>query len=219
MKTRTSVALGLVTLTTLAAGPAASQELVAGAEVGLGFTSFRADEHDDRIDYETGLSAGLTAGWRFNEVLSVGTGLHWIRKGADGTVIGFEEALAVDLRLDYLQVPLLVSASLPTPGAFRPVLSAGPAVAFEVACEHQTEPSELALTLGCDDSGQDQRATTDWSFLLAGGVAWEMERVSVIVQGRYDVGLTRLDENGSAQFPGLRNRAFLLTTGLEWSIR
>jgi hypothetical protein len=194
-----------------AAGPVHGQSLSLGLDLGVSVATLHA-EQSDRLHFGTGPALGVTAGWRLTDVLSVGGGLSWLRKGAEGTLIGFEEPLSVDIRLDYVQVPLVARLRLPGAGALRPTVFGGTAVAFETGCDVRTPPSELALTLGCEGP-EDQRATTDWSVLLGGGVDYETRRGSLRIQGRYDLGLTRIDEAPDVQFPNLKNRAFVVTTG------
>jgi hypothetical protein len=203
-------------LTLAAAAPARSQEVSLGLEMGVSVATLRA-EQEDRLNFGTGLTAGATVDWRATNALSFGSGLHWVRKGAEGTWIGFEEPLAVDLRLDYLEIPLLARIALPGNHAVRPSLFAGPSVAFEMGCDVRTAASELALTLGCDGP-EEERAAIDWSVLLGGALTYDTGSASLRLQGRYGLGLTRIDKASDVQFPNLKNRAFLFTTGLAMAV-
>lgn len=215
--TRCTAPALVVLLSILAtAEPGHGQSLSLGLDLGVSVATLGA-EQTDRLHYAAGPAVGMTMGWRLTDAFSVGSGLGWLRKGAEGTLIGFEEPLAVDIRLDYVQIPFLARLTLPGAGALRPTLFGGTAVAFETGCDVRTAGSELALTLGCDGP-EDERATTDWSVLLGGGLEYETRRGSLRIQGRYDHGLTRIDEAPDVQFPNLENRAFVITAGWVMSV-
>lgn len=208
---------GALLLVLGATEPARAQNVSLGFDLGLSMATFSGDANGERLDlrHEPGVHAGATVTWAVRDLVSLETGLSWIRKGATGTVLGFEEALATDIRLDYLQAPLLARLHLPLGMALRPALFAGPAVAFETDCGVRTAPSELALTLGC--GGEDHlREKIDWSVLVGGGLAYDVGGTSLHVDGRYDVGLVKIAAHTDNL--DVRNRAFVLTTGVSFPL-
>jgi hypothetical protein len=217
MRIPRSVSAQLLILSAFLIAPtsARAQRLSLGGEIGPTLATMASDR--DGLDRVWGFTAGLDLAWHTNDAVAFASGMRWIRKGTSGTMTGVEEPLAMDLRLDYLQVPLIVSLSRSLTSGLRPMIFAGPAVAFELGCEARTDPFELALTLGCGGPA-DARATVDWSGLVGAGVAWDADPVTFILRGQYDVGLTRIDQLEDPQFPELRNRAFTVTTGLRWPI-
>lgn len=210
---RAAAALALST-TALAAGQAHAQGLSLGVDVGVSMATF-SGERIAGLQHRAGPVLGVSIVVRPDGLLSLETGANWIRKGARGTLsastTGFDEALPVDLRLDYVQLPALARFYLPAVGTVRASLFAGPAVAFDIGCSVQTAPVEIAFTLGCGTQEYDR--STDWSLLLGGGIAHRRAGGwTVRLDGRYDLGLTNLDQASDLE---VRNRGFVVTTGMS----
>lgn len=162
LRTATAMALALATAALLAGHEHAdAQGLSLGFDAGISMATF-SGENIAELDHKAGLAAGVSMAWRVDDFLSLETVASWIRKGASGlipgSITGFDESLLMNLNLDYLQFPALARFHLPSVGMLRPTLFAGPAVAFEIACEVQTAPEEIALTLGCGaaDAGRSK---------------------------------------------------------------
>jgi len=177
-----------------AAGPAEAQIRV-GFELGVSASSLDLEPKGlaggvEALDEgRIGLVAGATLAHHLEPRLDVETGLRWIQKGARGSLQGFEEPIRTDVRLSYLQVPLLLRVtpfpSLPA----RLSLAAGPAVSFETYCETDQDVSTLAVLVGCDSD----RSTTDLELLLGMALAWRMGRADLMLDARYDLGLRDID--------------------------
>lgn len=204
----------LLSLVTDGAGQIGEVRL--GLDAGLTLATFRGAAVEG-LDTQTGASVGLTLDRQVHDLVWIGTGVGWAQKGATGTLTGFEEPLVTDLRLDYLQIPVLFGVGLAPDSRVRPTVFAGPAVAFEMSCDVRTAPEELAVTLGCPED--DSRRQTDWSAILGAGIGYDTGRALVRVTGRYDHGLTQLNDTEGGQFAQLHNRAFVIGAGVSVPIR
>lgn len=202
----------LLVLSLVTDGAGQTGEVRLGLDAGLTLATFRGTDVEG-LDTQTGATAGLTVERQIHDLVWIGTGLGWVQKGATGTLTGFEEPLATDLQLDYLQIPLLFGVGLASDGRVRPIAFAGPAVAFELSCEVRTAPAELALTLGCPED--DSRRQTDWSAVLGAGIEYDAGRALVRVTGRYDHGLTQLNDTEGGQLAQLHNRTFAIGAGVS----
>jgi hypothetical protein len=211
--------IALVPLTALVLGgtnaPVAAQALYAGVRSGASFATFGGRDSDGLDSYRSGMTVGIQAGYGLSALVHLQTELAWVQKGAEGTLQGFEEPVQVSLSTDYLQLPLLVRLRLPTPIRVQPILLAGPAVSLELDCDVETSMSELALTLGCEDSAPEgQRRKVDWSLIMGGGLAVDMARVTLVLEGRYDLGLRTLNDVSDVE---VKNRGFTITAGLTFT--
>ena len=158
-----------------------------------------------------GLVAGAILGLRLGRAVALESAPAWVQKGAEGTLQGFEEPIATDLEIDYLQLPLLLRLTLPTGLAARPVLLAGGAVAFRLGCSAATAESELALTYDCAASdAAEPLAGTDWSLIGGAGVEIDLGRSALALEARYD---RSLGDNG--EIAGIENRAWVGSVGLR----
>ena len=206
---RPLVALATVLSALLAAAPAAAQGLRLGAEVGLTLSTFSGGGAGGLDHHRSGFTAGVTAAYRIGEVVDVESGLLWIQKGAEGSIQGFEEPIEADVRLSYLQVPVLLRVTPFAGRAVRPSFSAGPVLSFETRCRMEHEPGTLAMLIGCEDDG---RARADLGLRLGAGLAWRLGRAEVLLDGRYELGFRDLDTVDALD---TRHRGFTLTPRLS----
>lgn len=183
-----------------AAAPA--QDVQIGARIGVNMSAFAGD---NRLDsHRQGFGAGLLVDVGLTGPLRLETGLAWTQKGGSGTAQGFEGAIPTRVRLHYVQLPILLRFAPSMSGSVRPSLSAGPAISFEAGCTREQDPTDIFVTAGCED---EARTRTDWGMLVGAGLAFDVGRGAVVVDGRYDFGMRDLD-------PQLRtfNRTFGVST-------
>lgn len=210
--------IAVLLLTALALGgartPVTAQTLYTGIRAGASFATFGGGDSDGLDSYRSGMTAGIQAGYGLSALLQLQAELTWVQKGAKGTLQGFEEPIQVSLSTDYLQLPLLVRLRLPTPGRVQPILLVGPAMSLELDCDAETSTSELALTLGCEDSAPGNHGrNVDWSLIMGGGLAVDIMRVTLALEGRYDLGLRTLDDVSDVD---VKNRGFTMSVNLTF---
>lgn len=209
MKTAEILRLAWVALL-LPAVPVSAQQYEVGVIMGSSFATFGGDI--DGLEHAQGLVLGLRVGADMSEHVQVESGLIWIQKGADGIAVGFEEPLRVAHELSYLEIPLLVRGILPLRSAIRPTALLGGSVAFEVGCDVAVEPlSSFLSPLDCH--AEAARKTTDWSLVMGGGASWQLSGVSLLLEGRYHLGLK--DLRGPHSTFAVRNRAFAVVAGVS----
>lgn len=134
------------------------------------------------------------------ELLSVTKGAEF--SDVDGTDDG-------DLRLEYIEVPVLLHLPLNLGVGLSPYVFGGPAFSFEVGCEF----SDAAGSFDCDNQEADvfTRKTTDIGITAGGGLAFAMGPGALLVEGRYTWGTTNINETPNG--PEVKNRAALVTAG------
>lgn len=136
------------------------------------------------------------------------------QKGASAT----EGGVDAELRLDYIEVPVLLLARVPTDGAVRPVLFAGPVVSFEATCEVEASSGGTALTLDCDEFEEFvQTKSTDFAAAFGGGLEIDAGGVVLLLDGRYTLGLS--DLNGTPDSTEeVKNRAWSVMGGVGFRV-
>lgn len=209
MKTTWPTALGLF-LVPLAATPLKAQSLRVGLQMGVSSSSFDLErsagdggELQALDEHRVGLTAGATVAYRLDTHFEVESGVLWIQKGAGGELQGFEEPIDTDVRLSYLQVPLLLRVTPFSGLPARVSLAAGPAVSLETHCEMEQDVSTLAAAIGC----ADDRSTTDVALVFGMGLSWRIGRADLMLEARYDLGLRDIDSIGALR---TRTRGFTL---------
>ena len=181
----------LVVLTLAGSAPLALAQGV-GIKVGPTFDEFS----DEALDFEnrTGIHMGLFVGGSRDNVLGLQTEFNWLRKKT-------ETEAGQEIRIDYLQIPVLLrlnaGSSSPNGAALYGIL--GPGFDFKIADQIQ------GFTL--DDSFEG----TDVSLLFGGG----LEVARIIVEGRYEKGLRRINKTFSS-LSEIKKQSFTILFGVRF---
>lgn len=173
------------------AAPASAQG--AGIKFGPTFAKFSSDALDFKT--RTGIHAGLFLGGNPDGPVGVQAEINWVRKNTE------TELLAQQIRVDYLQVPVLLrlNAGGDSASSFRAFGVIGPAVDFKIADEVD------GFTL--DDGFEG----ADVSLVFGGGV----EIARIIVEGRYEKGLRRIN-NTFNELVDIKKQAFTILFGVRF---
>lgn len=187
-------------------------------------------------DVRPGAVVGVALSDDANAIVALQGELLFIWKGATGVpllievepVPGLTVETSGDLRLGYLELPLLLKVGTPTRTGPRPALYAGPALALQVACETELvnrffaegtgDPrGESREELPCDAGGGAPRQRVDAGLIVGGGLEIPMgDRTVLAIEARYDHGLVTLD-TGSGR--AVRNRALMMLVGFGVRVR
>lgn len=200
---RMTMLVGALMAAALVAFPGAlSGQIQIGAEAGLNFSTLAGDDvNEDAVETKTGFYLGGSVGIPLEGIFSVGTGLYYVQKGADGT----DGASSIDL--DYLQVPVMVTVEVTGPD--RPVvigLSAGPALNLNLSCDSSDEGVSF-------DCGDEVTSTTLGALFGANASFPAGERATVTVQGGLDMDLTSFDD--TPEDNDYKTRSYYLGVGVS----
>ena len=198
--------VGVAMLFTVWAGPAVGQGI--GAHAGLTWATATGDDVEDAADYKTDLSFGAYLTFDLMPTLSIRPELNYMAFGADVSDVDITATL--DIR--YVQIPVLLQLSLPTPGA-RPYLFAGPAVSFEAKCTAEAESGGISASADCDDADLFERKSTMWSLIGGAGLGFGIGPGEASIGVRYDMGLTSLDD--SVDEADIRSQAISVLIGFS----
>lgn len=177
-----------------------SAQTVIGAKAGIASSevSFSSEGISVSADSRTGFVGGVFANLGLGEMWFIQPEVLYAAKGAS-----FEgETLAVD----YLEVPVLFGAAFPiSNSAFKPMLFAGPSVAFK---------------LSCDDSGfdcSDDVKAVDFGLVFGGGIQYALESLTLFFDARYDLGLTDVNDD-ETELIEAKNRSWQFMAGLGFPL-
>lgn len=171
-----------------------------GIKAGPTFDEFSGDALD--FENRTGIHAGIFLGGSRDNVLGFQTEINWLRKNTELLANRLESsALTRDIRIDYLQIPVLLrlNAGSSSPNGFAAFAVIGPAVEFKIADEIE------GFTL--DDGFEG----ADVSLLFGGGI----EVARIIVEGRYEKGLRRIN-NTFSDFSEIKKQSFTILFGVRF---
>jgi outer membrane protein with beta-barrel domain len=170
----------------------------AAADGGIKFGPTFAKFSSDALDFKTraGVHGGIFFGGNPSRILGLQGEINWIRKRTA------TELSNQAIRIDYLQVPVLLrlNAGTDSPSAFALYGIAGPAVDIKIGDELE------GVTI--DDGFEG----ADVSLVFGGGV----EIARIIVEGRYEKGLRRINNNffDSAE---IKKQAFTILFGVRFN--
>ncbi len=171
---------------------ASAQGIIVGGEAGLNVANVSAETGilGLNTDSKTGFWGGIFAHFGIGPIFGVRPELLYSNKGAKLT----DPTGEVKLSTTYVQIPLLLEAVIPiTDSPIRPVVFAGPAVAFETKCTFGASSGGVSASADCDTAGLTERASTDFSIIFGGEVGAAVGSVIPFVGVRYDLGLSNLD--------------------------
>lgn len=202
MSKKHSAAVGALAAALLLAAPTVlrAQEHLVGLKGSINLYDVRLSESVEgvaSVSSKRNWAGGLYAAFGLSEVIGIQLEALYSRRafGAEDPVDGVN----AELRTGYLQFPALLTARIPLAGTgLRPLLYAGPMVSLESACDLHGTMEGVSASVDCDDPEIDfDRATTDWSVLLGGGIEYPVGAIVLGAEVRYSLGLTNL--NGDPQ--------------------
>lgn len=198
------VLLVLLAVLILPAG-ALAQQLGVKAGINLASLPPEEDEHPDippRFGPVGGIWAGMPAAGRYSfqaEALFSEKGVHW----------DFSPELSVEIRIRYLEVPLLARIDFSPPASTRRVfVVAGGAPAFELSARSTTKFEGEVRSRDVDR----QVETVDLG--LVGGAGVEFGRG--LIEARYTHGLLRVNTDDNEPNDRLNNRVFSVMVGFRF---
>jgi len=196
MKLRIAALLGIATVLSLVSSAALAQGVGGGPKGGVTFSSLSgefADPAFSEVTFEYG--PGFAVGG-FIAVPMGNSGLfqpefYFVRR----MTTGVESALDIDteIRLDYVEIPLLFKYSRAASGRTSPTFFAGPSVAFEVAAKAKDLTPGAAAT----EDIADDLVDVEFGFVFGGGVDFAS---GLQIDVRYYWGLSNIVKDDS---PGI----------------
>lgn len=182
-----------------------------GGKLGLNLSNFYGEDTDE-FEIRPGLNVGGYVAIPLDRMFSVQLEFLYTMKGAKLSERFWVEELdrylevTVTYKLDYIQIPVLLVLHGDW-DEFRPYLLAGPAVAFKVNSEVEAEFESLKIGGELDDVKD-----VEVSLVLGGGLAIPVGEMVLFGEGRFDVGLTRVDDNDTGD--GIKNITISLDAGI-----
>ena len=200
MRVRTAVLLTSIVVlpSTMLAQKSSVAATTWGPWAALNMTTIDGDDAGD-VGNRTAFGLGVSLQHSLGNAAFFGTGLHYAMRGSkedDAT-----------LKLNYIELPLLIGYRFPTAGAVRPYVMGGGHVAFKAGCNLAGESGGVSASMSCEDAGLEVKST-DFAAIGGAGLNFLVGANTFSVDLRYAMGLQDIAEDAS-----IKNRGFTLGLG------
>lgn len=203
----------VVALLVAGAVPASAQWAI-GAKGGITIADLSIDDAVDLdSDTRTGFNGGGFLEIPLGDAFAFQPGVYFTEKGASFNDDGAE----AEIRLDYVEIPVLGKFAVPTGGPVGIYFLGGPVVSFEAGCEIAVEGPGEDREVDCEDEGVDTKST-DFGVQVGAGIDFDIsDGVALLLDGTYTLGLVNIDDS-----PGeddVKNRALSIDVGIRVPLR
>jgi hypothetical protein len=204
--------MGAVVAGAVLAMPAMAQSPSAGGvRVGIlaGVNSATvAGDDDEDVKRSTRMMGGVYLVKDLGRGWAIRPELLYSQKGAKGKEDGVESKL----KLDYIDLPVLLQYEPTGTSEARPHVYVGPSFGFNVQCELEGSEGGLDVTVDCDDFDSDVKSL-DVGGIIGAGMSFPLGGLRGMLGGRYQHGFTDVfgDSDG-----GSKNRVFSVVFGVEF---
>lgn len=167
----------------------AQAQITAGIQAGVNSAnlSISPESPGEGTSSYTAFMAGGWVGLHLGSIFALQVEPVYTQKGAKLTSGG---ASFATVKVDYIEVPLILRVGIPILPVISPYVFGGPAIAFNVSCKAQPDGGS---STNCDDpNGLDTEiSSTDFSGILGLGI--QLSRFLIAVQ--YDLGFDSILAN------------------------
>ena len=209
----------LVALSTMGIEPALAQTPI---DIGIrgGVNLSDLDIENESTDALTGFVGGGFATFHLGQIFFLQPEVLYSQKGATMHGLVSSRPTDIDVRLDYLEVPLLFGTEFFLRDfPITPRLYAGPTINFELSCDLEAtiEGADVSVECSDDESGVSTKSP-DFGVIFGGAAGLGIQRFKLWLDVRYQLGLTNIDDfsdDGSGDpAPTAKNRAWQFFLGL-----
>lgn len=184
---------------------------ISDADQGIGDVVGAAFDKKKRM----GLNGGVFMKVPLSGMLSLQPEVHYAQNGVSITS-STGDVNTIDLKLDYLEIPVLLRLDVKGSGAaVHPILLAGASGAYRLRCAVSANADGTSLSQRCDaaSDSEDPFKKSDFSLVGGAGIGFTSMGRTLSLQVRYTHGLTNLASTDSDTTKP-KNRALGILLGI-----
>lgn len=147
--------------------------------------------------WNAGFAGGACVGYAFNDNLSLQPEFLYVRKGPNGTALGFPPVTFTS-NITYLEMPVLLVYKVRSRGNLSPYVIMGPGIGINLSAEAEVEmsnPVTHRMSTGTLDYANVVNET-EFIFVFGGGLLYGVGPGRVTLDGRFDLGVTKTYSDG-----------------------
>ena len=152
------------------------------------------EEEDSDFSSLTGFGVGGVLDFALGEKFSLCLEPMYLQKGASEE----EDEGTVDMKLAYLEIPVLFKLSLGT-GSTKPYLMAGPTIGLNLSANMEMSMGGTSVEVDVSDLTE----TIDYGLAFGGGVSFPLGNNSLFIEARYTLGLADIAKEGEIEIGGM----------------
>jgi hypothetical protein len=166
-------------------------EIGGGPKIGVNIADLKGDDAGGS-EAKWGLNAGAFLNLGINPAVSFQAEILFSQKGArwTGTNPWFGD-VEVTAALDYFEFPILLKLSWPVPGRTVPSIMFGTYFATKLSATGTLDIAGVSTSADIDDV-----ESSDYGLVFAAGLDFLVGTGRIVLDGRYSLGLTTVDEAG-----------------------
>jgi len=163
-----------------------------GAKLGFNATGMIGDDVDKTSYPKKGFVGGAFVRWDMTPRINLQVELLYTQRGTESLMNNLGLIDTLTIKLDYLEIPVLLRFELPLPGKVKPNFLFGPAIAFNVSAKTTTDDNSSFY-----DSEQEivNARGTEFSIILGAGIDFTLGKGTLVLDTRYNIGLTKAFED------------------------
>lgn len=210
--TKITACMGLAIGLWAAASPARAQDIEFGIKGGASLADLAGGQDafgDSQSKTRNGFVVGAFLAFPLGDTIALQPEALFAQKGA-----GFDFAdVDTTLKLDYVEVPLLLKARFGSDGALRPYLFAGPYAGFRTKAEVEVDAGDDGSST---DSLEDETKSVDYGVVAGAGLEIPAGSGAFLLEGRYARGLTTIASDDVESEDSVENSVWSLLIGFRF---
>jgi len=210
MKKCVVVCIGVFVLAVLAAAPAvAAVDFDLGIKAGVSMATYKWTD----IEASKSLTKpvfGVFFAYNLSRNFAIQPEIYYLTQGGTWEEVYDSTTYKYVDSWKYIHVPVLAKYRFMPDKTLTPILFAGPAVGFLLSARYKYFVNDFEEF---DKDIKMWMKNTNFSVVFGGGVEYKMEKLMLIFDIRYDLGLTNIDSENDPT-DQLKTRAFMFMVGV-----
>lgn len=178
-----------------------------GIKGGVSLSSYKWSDDTSASNRLTSPVFGVFAAFNFSKTLAIQPEVYWLTLGGKDI---YDDVDVYEYRmvLNYIHVPVLAKVHLIKEGKYRPILFAGPAVGFLMSAKQKFYINGVFED---DEDIKPFLKSTNFSAVFGAGLEVMMDKLMLILDIRYDMGLADINDKGT---DALKLKALMFMVGV-----
>jgi hypothetical protein len=196
--------LMIAAISIFAAAPLFAKGMTFGVKAGLDLANLTGSDVNDS-SIKTGIDVGGFMIYDISDIFAVEPELLFSMKGAKRDSASVTESW----KINYIEIPILLKAKLPTDGKIKPCVFVGPGIGFLLSSK---------VSDGTETDLKDFTKSTNITLIAGLGVSYMMEKGALSFEARYEVGLSTIAKTEIGTAPDVKTSDIQILVGYGFAL-